>query len=93
MTAGQPVLGERARSMTRIAAGHPEGFFEAFGCYYRGFCTEILRRKGETDLNSLPHPTIEDGIHSMRFVNACLQSHRDGNVWVDVESVEQEACQ
>ena len=86
MTAGQPVLGERARSMTRIAAGHPEGFFEAFGCYYRGFCMEILHRKGETDMDILPHPTIEDGIHSMRFVNACLQSHRGGNVWVDVES-------
>lgn len=85
LTAGQSFLTEQARSLSRIAAGHPEGFFEAFGCYYRGFCTEILQRMGETTQEVLSHPTIEDGIRSMQFVKACIQSNTRGNVWVDLQ--------
>ena len=84
LTNGRSFLCDRAKSMSRIAAGHPEGFFETFGNYYRGFCTEVLRRMGESDAPVLPHPTIADGIHSMQFVDACVESNRKGNAWVDV---------
>lgn len=85
LTNGRSFLEPNALDMSRIAAGHPEGIFEAFGNYYRAFCREVLRIQGETLEPSLPHPTIDDGIASMCFVNACVESNRRGNVWVDVE--------
>lgn len=87
LTNGRSFLAPNARDMSRIAAGHPEGFFEAFGNFYRAFCREVLRIQGETQEPSLPHPTIDDGIESMCFVNACVESHKAGNVWVNVEQV------
>lgn len=84
LTNGRSFLEPQSLQFSRIAAGHPEGFFEAFGNFYRGFCREVLRRQGEAELPALPHPTIEDGIYSMHFVNACVQSNRLGNVWVPV---------
>ncbi|MGN1030118.1 MAG: Gfo/Idh/MocA family protein [Butyricicoccaceae bacterium] len=86
LTNGRDFLSDRARGMSRIAAGHPEGFFEAFGNYYRAFCREVLRLMGETDEPSLPHPTIDEGIQSMQFVDACVQSNREGNIWIAVPS-------
>ena len=85
LTNGRSFLEPNALDMSRIAAGHPEGIFEAFGNFYRAFCREVLRMQGETQEPSLPHPTIDDGIASMCFVNACVESNRRGNVWVDVE--------
>ena len=29
-------------------------------------------------------PTVEDGAGGMRFIAACVKSHRDGNVWVEL---------
>lgn len=84
LTNGRDFLEPEARGMSRIAAGHPEGFFEAFGNYYRGFCGEVLRRQGVCDAPVLPHPTIEEGIESMYFVQACIESHKSGNRWVDI---------
>lgn len=83
-TNGRTFLTERAQRMSRIAAGHPEGFFEAFGNYYRGFCHDILHRMGE-EVPQLPHPTITDGIKSMQFVDACVKSNANGNCWVSIE--------
>ncbi|MGM9612232.1 MAG: Gfo/Idh/MocA family protein, partial [Butyricicoccus sp.] len=73
LTNGRDFLEPRSHDMSRIAAGHPEGFFEAFGNYYRAFCREILRMRGETDAPALAHPTIEDGLRSMYFVEACVK--------------------
>ncbi len=83
-TNGRTFLTERAQRMSRIAAGHPEGFFEAFGNYYRGFCHDILHRMGE-EVPQLPHPTITDGIKSMQFVDACVKSNANGNCWISIE--------
>lgn len=85
LTNGRSFLEPNALDMSRIAAGHPEGIFEAFGNFYRAFCREVLRIQGETHEPSLPHPTIDDGIASMCFVNACVESNKNGNVWVAVE--------
>lgn len=82
-TNGRSFLTKRVENLSRIAAGHPEGFFEAFGNYYRGFCHDVLRCMGE-DVPQLPHPTIADGIKSMAFVDACVKSNENGNIWVSV---------
>jgi hypothetical protein len=35
------------------------------------------------EVPSFPYPRIEDGAHSMAFIEACLASHAAGG-WVDV---------
>ena len=30
-------------------------------------------------------PTIEDGAHGLAFVEACLKSTENGNIWIPVE--------
>lgn len=73
------------RSLSRLPSGHPEGFFEAFGNLYRGYCTALLKKKYGIDKGNFDYPTIEDGIHGLKFIDACIESNAKGNVWVDIE--------
>lgn len=68
----------------RLPAGHPEGFYEAFGNIYHSFCTHLLARKTGGDPGTFRHPTIEDGIAGLRFVDACVKSDKQGNAWVSL---------
>lgn len=86
LTAGRSFLAPQVQQLTRIAAGHPEGFYEAFACYYRGFCQQILKMRGEFNSSVVPHPTIDDGIESMRFIAACVDSQKNGNVWTELDT-------
>lgn len=63
---------------SRIPAGHPEGFIEAFANIYRGFASSVRsRRAGD-------FPTARDGARAMRFVDAVLRSADGGGVWTKV---------
>lgn len=68
---------EAARS-SRIPAGHHEGFIEGFANIYSEFCAAVLDR-GEHDF---PGPV--DGVRTMRFVEAALESNSNGNSWVEI---------
>lgn len=88
---GQPVqiytperdyLYPEVKAMTRLPYGHPEGFYEAFANIYRGFIEHILALQERTA--RYPYPTIQDGVRGLKFVRACLESNRQGNVWVSL---------
>ena len=36
-------------ALCRLPAGHPEGFYEAFGNFYHAFCSHLLERKDGLD--------------------------------------------
>jgi predicted dehydrogenase len=62
----------------RAPRGHPEGMLEAFANIYN----DVARRRmaialGEP-LPTLVYPSIEDGVHTMAFIEACLSSHERG---------------
>ena len=62
-------------SAARIPAGHPEGFIEAFATIYDGFCRAVqTRQMGD-------FPSATEGVRSMRFVEACLESNAAQNTW------------
>ena len=83
---GDPYLPASILGAGRTPRGHPEGLLEAFGNIYAEIAQErIARSLGET-IEPLPYPRIEDGAHSMAFIEACLASHRAGS-WVDVARV------
>lgn len=70
--------------LSRTAPGHPEGLFEAFGNIYRSFCEVLTARKEGRTPESFTYPTVEDGVIGVRFVNACVESNRNGSIWVDI---------
>lgn len=64
---------------TRIPAGHPEGYLEAFAQIYKEAALAIEGRKSDLSL-----PSIEDGIRGLKFIEACLSSHKNNNQWTEL---------
>lgn len=85
LTSGRNFLANSVQKMSRIAYGHPEGFFEAFGTYYKSFCQEINFLNGLGPAPDYPHPTIEDGIRGLAFKDACIKSNENNNIWIDIK--------
>ena len=83
-TANRTYLYPAAKDLCRLPSGHPEGFYEAFGNLYRGFCMNLIAKKTGGDPGSYRYPTVEDGVKGIEFVDACLESNAKNNVWVTV---------
>jgi predicted dehydrogenase len=82
---GGPGNTAEARRGSRIPAGHPEGFLEAFANLYRDAASLIrARRAGQPPdpLAAASVPTVIDGAKGMRFVEAAVQSSRADGKWV-----------
>ena len=70
----------------RIPAGHPEGWFESMGNLYRSFIECInAKNDGTFTPDMIDYPTVEAGAEGLAFVEACLESNKNGNVWVEVQ--------
>ncbi len=76
-------LGEASRAATRTPAGHPEGYLEAFANIYLDFIADV-RRVGAGESPRRNYPGVDDGLRSMRFVEAAVTSSKRGAAWVDV---------
>jgi predicted dehydrogenase len=69
--------GASATDATRLPAGHPEGYLEAFADLYRNFYAAIA-----DDVAAVGFPTIDDGVRGMRFIEQVVSSSKDGGVWL-----------
>ena len=79
-------LSEAAVAHTRLPAGHPEGFLEAFANVYRNFAC-VLRpatRAPDRAAQALvcDYPSVQDGARGVHFIGKALESHAAG-AWVD----------
>lgn len=75
-----------SQTATRLPAGHPEGFLEAFANIYRGVAQAIRVHSGE-DLGDdvrLDFPSVEDGYRGMLFIEKVIESSEKGNIWVEL---------
>jgi len=80
---GNGYIGTRAGSFTRIPAGHPEGYLEAFGNIYReAFRAITAEVEGRPLPKDLDFPTIDDGIEGMAFIETVVKSSKLGAKWV-----------
>jgi len=70
--------------MSHLPAGHPEGYYEAFGNIYRAFCQDVIARRNGDMETRFRYPNVHDGVQGVRFVNACVKSNQLGNVWVEL---------
>jgi predicted dehydrogenase len=72
-----------ATAASRIPAGHPEGFLEAFAGIYRAAAAAIVaRRTGSALPPEADFPGLQDGLEGMRFVEACLRSSARNAAWM-----------
>ncbi len=75
--------GSFAAHNTRIPAGHPEGYLEAFGNLYRNFALTVRAIKnGEIPKAEwLDFPGVEEGIRGMAFVDNVVASGQSEMKW------------
>lgn len=72
---------------TRIPAGHPEGYLEAFGNIYRNVAKCIQARIDGVEVDTIYNdfPTVEDGVRGMRFIDKVIESGNTEDVkWVSM---------
>ncbi len=77
-------LGELAKWSTRISAGHPEGFIEAFANIYKNFALTVMAKKGWEVPEGPIHdfPTVDDGLRGMQFIETVVASgYNDEEKW------------
>ena len=83
VTRGGAGTGEAAARMTRVPAGHPEGYLEGFANIYREAAAAILAaREGREPGPDVIFPTVEDGVKGVAFVEACVRSSKRNAAWV-----------
>ncbi|MBO5668515.1 MAG: Gfo/Idh/MocA family oxidoreductase [Lentisphaeria bacterium] len=58
---------------SRLPAGHPEGFIEAFGNLYRDMALAIDARMQGVEYKT-EFPTVHDGLRGVRFIHAVVAS-------------------
>lgn len=82
---GPGTLPLAARS-SRIVAGHPEGFHEAFANLYSDAAEAIAaRRAGQSaDPLALHFPNASDGLQGIRFVDAVVRSSQGNGMWTQL---------
>lgn len=80
LTPGNAYNGDFSLLSTKMAPGHPEGIFDAMGNIYKGLAKAI---RGE-DFVDGAFPSINDGVRGMKFVEAVVESSKEGNVWKEV---------
>jgi predicted dehydrogenase len=84
MTRGRPCLSAAAQRATRVALGHPEGYFEAFANLYTDVAAAIVARQtGQAADPLLDFPTVLDGARGVKFVEAAVESARHDGRWTD----------
>ena len=85
LTRGGAGASEAAAAVTRIPAGHPEGYLEGFANLYAGAARAIrAAREGRRDPVLDLLPGLDAGLAGMRFIDACLRSAQSDAAWVDL---------
>ena len=86
LTRGGPGVGGAATRVTRIPAGHPEGYLEGFANIYSEAAEAILaRREGRPVPEGVVYPTLRDGLEGVAFVDACVRSSRADAAWTALD--------
>ncbi|HEY4387878.1 MAG TPA: Gfo/Idh/MocA family oxidoreductase [Ktedonobacteraceae bacterium] len=76
-------MSDESKAASRLPAGHPEGFFEAFANVYKGAIDDIRRvESGEQAQGG--YPTVYDGLRGVQFIYKAVESSQKGAVWVDM---------
>ncbi|WP_299554005.1 Gfo/Idh/MocA family oxidoreductase [Seonamhaeicola sp.] len=70
-----------ALAVSRIPAGHPEGYLEAFATIYKNFATHLLAVLNGETIENPDYPTAKDGVRGMQFIYASVESDKNNAAW------------
>lgn len=90
---GQPVqtlsrgcgyLYPSASNLSRIPAGHPEGYYESFTNVYNAFLNALQMKKDGKVINVMDYdyPKVSEGIQGVKFINKCVESSNNQSTWI-----------
>ena len=82
--AGGPYLGAMAGAASRLPAGHPEAFFEAFANVYNAAFDAMIERAAGKAVESVDtiYPNVYDGVEGMLFIQQCVESSKQNGGWL-----------
>lgn len=78
---GHPYNSKMSLDGTKLPPGHPEGIFDSMANIYLGAAKAI---RGEA-YDDGEFPTMEDGVRGMNFIEGTVHSHKQGNIWIDLD--------
>ena len=83
LTRGSDGLCEPAQRATRLPAGHPEGFIEAFANLYCNVTDTMRARLIGREPTALERdfPTVRDGARGVRFIEKVVESSKSAQKW------------
>ncbi len=86
LTRGSDYLCAAAQKASRIPAGHPEAFLEAFANVYVGAAEAIHAKLENRALSALEgdYPTLEDGARGVKFIERTVQSANSNQKWTSM---------
>jgi len=70
-----------ATAISRIPAGHPEGYLEAFATVYRSFAQHLTAVLDGKTIQHTGYPTVYDGLRGLQFISAAVQSDSNNAAW------------
>lgn len=83
ITRGGAGTGSASARVTRVPAGHPEGYLEAFAAIYSEAANAIeAHRNGKKPDSAVIYPTVDDGLKGVAFIDACVRSSQKNGGWV-----------
>jgi predicted dehydrogenase len=84
---GGPYLGSLSIASSRLPAGHPEAFFEAFANVYRSaYDAMIERAEGKkVEQRDTIYPNVNDGVEGMYFIQQCVASSKENGAWLPLK--------
>ena len=83
ITRASNLVSKFSMESSRVAAGHPEGFFEAFANIYTEFANSInAYKKNKKYKNTFP--TIDDGLKGIKFIFAAKNSSNNNSKWTKI---------
>ena len=86
LTRGGPGLYPEATRVTRVPAGHPEGYIEGFATIYAEVARALRSaRENAVAAPEVMFPTVMDGVRGVRFIDACVRSSAAGVRWIDLQ--------
>lgn len=85
---GNAYLSKAAQEATRLPAGHPEAFIEAFANIYLAAAKAIdCEVHGKKMPQTLDFPNIEDGVEGMAFIETAVKSANAKAKWTKFAKV------
>ena len=86
---GNDYVSDITKRVTRLIRGQPEGYIEAFANIYIEAARAIeAETSGQRIPESCDFPRVEDGVAGMAFVDAAVESAKNGGVWTKMKHLQ-----